>query len=70
MCSGAVRVVSLVYGYYLFRFQIYTPIVLYYTLLFIIIRVHGGGGGGRTNRSRKSNLNSDRKRAAPGLGGA
>jgi len=45
----------------------YTPISLYYALLFII-RVRGGG---RTNRSRKSNLNSDRKRAAaPGLGGA
>lgn len=68
------------FSYYLFRFQIYIPIVLYYTLLLFIIRIDcgsggvgdgggGGGGGGRTNGSRKSNLNSDRKRWL-GSGGA
>jgi len=59
--------VYLVIIYFVSKF---IPIVLYYTLLFIIGVGGGGGGGGggaggggRTNRSRKSNLNSDRKRA-------
>lgn len=75
--SGAARC-ECAFSYYLFRFQIYIPIVLYYTLLLFIIWIDcgsgvvgggGGGGGGRTNGSRKSNLNSDRKRWL-GSGGA